>query len=808
MSPSKRHSQTHPKPSGVRRPAEQADSSLEKLLKWSLGVLIAARMLIPAESAVQGDSLWIVQLWLGLGVLWAWNCRVNGDDRIRFGWIDLTLWLLVAGHVVSALFVVVTAGGDQRAALNIMWEWVGLGISFFLLRQILRGRSEGRNLLVAIVAASAVLAGLGVWQHYVSIPQTAEIVDKQIMELTRLENASALGLSRDALRIQELRRDLRSLPQEEPARSLFLTRLRFSREPFGLFALANSFAGLLLPAFFLAVGLVMGVRRTNSPRVFFVTVVMIVLPIAFCLLLTKSRTAWVGLAAGLLTWGLLRLQRGESPTLKRKFVWGLSIILIVVGFFTVAGLSGGLDREVISETPKSLKYRLQYWTGAWKVIQNRPLLGTGPGNFRQHYLQHKAPESSEEISDPHNLVLDVWTSGGLLGVIGLLGFCIVGMRTLLNADRSGVGVTVESVENDEKKADRSKKQNRAGSLQPPLRMSDPLMIGVASSFVVVYGVGWLLSGDLDHRLVVLFTSWLVLIAVLAAKVRSVRLPSECLAGACVALLVHLLGAGGIEMPAITQTLIVLIALGAMNSSSGDEKTSNDQRPLLVSQDRRKMFPVVLAVGGGCVLLFAYCLATSTMPVLNRNSLLALGDNDWSERGNLSAAMAKYRKAAEVDPFSPEPPERLAELSFQRWKDKPVVSEDDFMPVYQFSELAIELDPYNVRHYRALGLRYLEKFVRTENSADAARAVEYLSQATGRYPHNSRLRVELAVALKRSGRLTQAMQEAEEALRLDEINHREKHEDKYLLPGVRQAMQRFIDADRNSQPIPNSRHNRN
>ncbi|MCH7685599.1 MAG: O-antigen ligase family protein, partial [Planctomycetes bacterium] len=499
-----------------------------------------------------------------------------------------------------------------------MWEWVGLGISFFLLRQILRTRSEGRNLLVAIVATSVVLAGLGLWQHYVSIPQTAEIVDKQIKELTRLENASASGLTSDASRRQELRRELRIIPHEEPARKLFLQRL-FSREPFGLFALANSFAGLLLPALFLAVGLVLGVRRTNSPRTFFITAVLIVivLLIVFCLLLTKSRTAWVGLAAGLFTWGLLRLQRGESPALKQKLVWGLSILLILVGFFAVAGLSGGLDREVISEAPKSLKYRLQYWNGAWKVIQNRPLLGTGPGNFRQHYLQHKAPESSEEISDPHNLVLDVWTSGGIVGVIGLMGFCIVGIRTLLNANPSGVGVTLQAVQNDEHKADRSKKQKRSGTPRPHLRMSHPLMIGVASSFLVVYCIGWLFGADLDHRLALLFIGWMVLTTVLAATLKLVHLPSECLVGACVALLVHLLGAGGIEMPAITQTLFVLFALGTMKISLGDENSSNDQRFQVVFQTRKSMFPAVLAVGAACGILFGICFATSSLPVLQR-----------------------------------------------------------------------------------------------------------------------------------------------------------------------------------------------
>ena len=210
-----------------------------------------------------------------------------------------------------------------------------------------------------------------------------------------------------------------------------------------------------------------------------------------------------------------------------------------------------------------------------------------------------------------------------------------------------------------------------------------------------------------------------------------------------------------------------------------------------------MFPVVLTVAGGCVLLFAYCLATSTLPVLNRRSLLILGDNDWSERGNLTAAMAKYRVAAEMDPFSPEPPERLAELSFQRWKGLPTASEEDFKPVYQFSKLAIELDSYNFRHYRALGLRYLKKFERSGNLDDVAKAVDYLSLATGRYPHNAALRAELADALNRSGRLAQAEQQAEEALRLDKINHREQHTDKYLPPDVHDAMQKLISENRNS-----------
>jgi len=786
----KQQSKKQEKKTGRQRQVEAPGSPLESVLKWGLSALLCARFLFPTEAAVQGDSLWVVQLWLGLGLIWAWNCHLSRNYSLRFELIDFVLWILVAGHVVSALAVLFTTG-DKRAALNMMWEWVGLGVGFFLLRQIVRTGADCRKILISLVAVSGVLAGLGLWQHYVSIPQTAMTVGEQMEELTNLENQAAdLQAAhrpvpfRIVQRIQELQRELRSLPQEEPARTLYLKRLR-STEPFGLFALANSFAGLLLPVFFLAAGLVMGVRRTNSPRTFFVTAVLIVLLIVFCLLLTKSRTAWVSLAAGLFTWGLLRLRRGESLALKQKLVWGLSIFLILVGFFAVAGLSSGFDREVFSEAPKSARYRLQYWTGAWQVIREFPVLGTGPGNFRQHYLKYKLPESSEEIADPHNLILDVWTSGGIIAVTGLLAFCIVGIQALVTRDSAGSNGIVGDVQET---SFNPNARETGASTRTVLRMSDPLIVGAASSFVVVPCSVWLLGGDFDLRLLPLFIGFVILTALLSRTLRSIPFPAGCLAGACVALLVHLLGAGGIEMPAISQIVFTLIALGMVRSSSQDEKDSNDPASHLVERVQRNKLRVVLTVGGLCAVLFGLCFAYSLLPVLKRTALVRLGDVSWIEDGNFGKAMVFYKDAAEADPFSPKPLERRAELSFQRWKSLPAASDLDFESVVQFSKLAINLDPHNSRSYRVLGLKYLKKFERTANSSDADLAVQYLSQAIQRYPHNAGLRAESAEALFKSGRPPQARQQAEMALRLDEINRNEGHTDKYLPNEVRKSMQ--------------------
>src|SRR4029079_4411509 len=82
---------------------------------------------------------------------------------------------------------------------------------------------------------------------------------------------------------------------------------------------------------------------------------------------------------------------------------------------------------------KSLRYRFEYWSSTWQMLQESTrnwLTGVGPGNFRQHYLQFKLPQSSEEIAAPHNLMLDVRANGGLLALAGLAGLCWAGFQPL------------------------------------------------------------------------------------------------------------------------------------------------------------------------------------------------------------------------------------------------------------------------------------------------------------------------------------------------------------------------------------------
>ena len=59
---------------------------------------------------------------------------------------------------------------------------------------------------------------------------------------------------------------------------------------------------------------------------------------------------------------------------------------------------------------------------AWKACRWAPFRGcraaqawsgVGPANFAMPYLRHKLPQASEEIQDPHNMILEVWATAGI-----------------------------------------------------------------------------------------------------------------------------------------------------------------------------------------------------------------------------------------------------------------------------------------------------------------------------------------------------------------------------------------------------------
>ncbi len=724
-----------------------------------IGAALTARCLVPTELPEQGTTLWLAQLWLAAGVIWAWKCWQQGGFRVGLNPCDFAVWGVGAGHVLSAVSVLLSEG-QKRSALNMLWEWVGLGIAWLVVRQTIRTRADARQVASLLMIMAIVLAGAGFWQTHVSVPRAAATYDSLRRELDEAENPHSGVDSAEPPTPEQRRQHVKILERQllatgvppgalaGPTRVMFEKRLR-SIEPSGSFSLTNTFAGWLLVWLLPVLAAARGEFLQSGFAIRALVISFGAGVIACALMETKCRTAWAGLAVALLLWTVWNVR---VPGRSR---WALAVAALfgiggLSGLLIFEALRGVLDAEVLTEAPKSLRYRLQYWSAAWDVVRDHPLLGVGPGAFQQHYLKYKRPESSEEIADPHNFVLDLWANGGSLAVLCMAIFVVlVGRRAL---QQGSILQPTEVPDSDDNGT-----------------MAGPLVLGAAMGFWLVVGYS-VLSGQplTDLQIPVMFAVWLVAHFIFRRTLATAQIPEVCFSVAFVALLVHLLGAGGIEMPAIVQTLLLLPVLTGMTGPAG--ATVNPFR---------KGACWAAGVAGLILTLFAACMLTSTVPVLRCQCLIDAGNAAWVGRGDRQQATASFMKAARCDPLSPDPLRRRAEVAFDHWSDSADATDHDFEECVRYMALATKKDPVSPVGYRMLGQFYMQKYWRAGNVAAAAAAARAFAIAVNRYPHYAPLRAELAGALFCARDFKRAHREAEEALALDSINHREGHEDKYL-----------------------------
>ncbi len=726
----------------LKADAAAAGDPFATLLHTLVSGLVVVRWLIPAESAATGDTLWVVQLDLAAVILWAWAGLRSGRFVVRWSLFDSALWTLVAAHGLSAAAVFVT-GGDRRTALNMAWEWVGLGITFFLVRQTIQTALDARRLASILVAIAVVLGGLGIWQHYVFYRLATREYTEILNEMDALEKNP--GANPKRLGELQLKLESQGIPTDEMGRKQYINRLQFSNEALGPFALANTFAGYLLVMLLLAAELfrtLVGPRAKSTIAAWAAAFLVLV----YCLILTKSRTAWTGLLIAGALWGVAVLVRNRQRFSRRFFLWTGLVIVGIGVLFGIAAVGKGFDAEVVSEAPKSLAYRFQYWHGAARTVAASPILGTGPGNFRQHYLRYKVRESSEEIADPHNWLLDLWASGGILAVAAFLA-CLVLAVVPLHRRRPAAETSGAPPER----------------LPPWTRdLAGPALGFLLAVIAPVAGA----NGNFDFTQLLLFAIWIVVFAVLRRGLGTTRLAPIAIGAAALGLMIHLSGAGGIEMPGMMQLLLVLAALAF----------AAVDRP----EDATVSLPLVIGIAGVGVVLFVALFLTGTLPVLNRRAAVAQAEQALFLDGRFDEAKDDLLRAAFNDPLSPEPHAKLADAFFARWKASPPgMTGDNFEKAREWLKEAQRQDPLNASLYRRLGEFWTAHFERTHDPVDATLAADAYAQAIDRYPTDVSLRSAAAQALADAGKAADAKAQAKQALELDEINHHWGHTDRYL-----------------------------
>ena len=723
--------------------------------------LCLARFLIPTEAAERGAGLWIAAGWF---LLWTvcswWRSRMGMTFVVRWTLVDLAVLVLIAGHLISGIQIL-TGTGQKRAALNLMWEWAGAGVFYCFIRTWTERHQTRRLVLNGILALGILLSGLGIWQHIVWYPRQAQRIT-ELLDLQRRRDTGSLTPTDERLyqaRVAQVGAEFLTL--DEQGQQVYLNRVRESVEPIGFFALANTLGGFLTGGLLLYTGAI-GVRWKNFSRWHRVLAGAGYLLVLSCLILTKSRTAFVGAALGMGLLGIA-LMRRQSSTWLRFARAGSLIMLGLCGLLALTWGFGGIDRQVVSEAPKSLQYRLEYWQATLNMLWESPVWGTGLGNFRQHYLKYKLPGSSEEILDPHQLFLDVWANGGLLALMGLIALVLLFLRTYGKLLQVNDAVSREQDAMDN--ADESAAFSRW-----------PLVATGTLAICLVLGAEYFLRATFDEMTVWFLFGWIALTIATAGMFREFRhraLAATCATGA---VFLHLCGAGGIGMPAILQFLLLLITCSVA------------EFPLRPIGTIRVSGIASLGVGVCALLGLLGIVWTAVLPVANTENLLALGNYELTIGGQVRSAERIFLEAAEQDSLSPRPWQALARVSYFNWQRGGAKDDTLFEEALDRQQQAIQRDPHSASGYRSLGELWSARFRADGESASAQAGASAFAQAATFYPHHAQIQAQLAHLLNAAGE--DPSQAISRAIELDDLNRQAGHNDKILDKATRGELERL------------------
>ena len=756
--------------------------------------LLTAAFLWPTEDAVNGGGLHLVILWLTLGGLiglrYLISARGNQGESLQragFGIVDFGVLLILIGHVLSTAYVFYVEG-DRRSALNLTFEWAGLFVAWRIFRHLSLDRLQAIQILQVVTTVSVGLAVMGIWQHHVFYPEQAAWYQG---ERSELDNALAEPGGAGLFRVSEIvaRFQSKGIPLEGTDRVLWENRLLSSSEPFATFSLANTLAGVLATSLVLVLGQATSAWSFRKPSnagaiivpLFQATVIL------YCLVLTKSRSAWAGAVVGLGIVAICRLRTSAAMKILQWSFLGAAFVGLIVG---IAAFFGALDKEVIFESSRSLQCRFFYWTGAIETIKEAPLTGAGPGNFRQVYLKHKADEWSEEIRDPHNFLLESWSAGGIIGFVGLLMFILGSFRTALSAEAVPEAGSAEIV--------------------VPKRLRYLVLKSIVLGAFVHLSWQWIngesVHLDLTERLLPLSG---LIFCVMGSKGKIRELDKKVCLAAAVTMMVHLLAAGGFEMPVVMLLLLTTSALGQEKAGISIRRAESGFFA------RYWMCPGI----SFSVLTAVIVLRFGLMDVSGVDRYLLLGDDLLHRQGNQREAVVAYRKAAEADLLAVTPRQRLAELavyllreesrqlqritsaaensgaasdSMAEQKAKAVKS---FEKALEACNFWISVDDRN-SFSRALKAECLVIGSQLTNADELLNeAVELQRQVVAMYPSSVNAWMQLVRSCRRM-RSAVSPANSEETLdmatdrvrQLDDINHQWGHTDRYLTDEDRNLLQ--------------------
>jgi len=267
---------------------------------------------------------------------------------------------------------------------------------FAVVSGALFGQDDAGRGATFLAAAAVIPVAVGFFQHYYEFP-------RQLEELRHLQLPGWVGnVYIDARNVEDFR-----------------TRVE-SAEVFSTFYTSNVFAGFLALALPVTLGLGAGILGGTAGRKSKVAAAaaggVLAAGEAFLLVMTKSKagTAAAGIALGIF------VVTAAYHLLPRKAFFAIVVAGALLGG---AGLWLALPRAKVflGEVKTSFYVREGYWSATWRLIEEDPFTGVGPGNFSETYVAYK-DIGEREVRNPHNAYLLVWAEGGVFSLLFFASF--------------------------------------------------------------------------------------------------------------------------------------------------------------------------------------------------------------------------------------------------------------------------------------------------------------------------------------------------------------------------------------------------
>lgn len=540
---------------------------------WSLDPL-----LVPTEATWLGPTGQIVLACVAITAAIIASATFPG----RFSRGEAAAWILL----LIATGVVWWHGRGGRGSLD-DWRiglcWLSAWAGALCVRRLVRAEAMRRVIAASLLGFVAIVCLVGVVQVFIDHPRTVANYAQN-----REAFLAAQGWSEGSSMARAFERRLRQ------------------GEATGWFGLANPLATFAAGwcVVFLGLSIVAWKKRAGVLVRFGIIAGAALSVLLLILCGSKGGYAAAGLGIILALIGFMSRRRNLArPVLGRAL--GLGVLALVLGAIAARGLVAERAGEL------SLYFRWLYWKAASRIMLEYPLLGTGPAGFRDAFLLAKDPTCPEDVTSPHNLLVDL---AGTLGLAGL------GLAVLWLGWAAGLGRMLTTPPRREAK--------REDSSSPNLEIRLALFPFVLSAMLA----WWMESAQTTPpmaaaKLIGLFATGGIALAILGLLRSGTTALLVLLPAAALGMAAHALIDVSATLTGSCGLFMLLLAAGAPGDSSSASGPARSPRWLLVAL----LLPITLALQSRSVAAWETRLSRANdhvLPVARlhaRVNALAAGD---------------------------------------------------------------------------------------------------------------------------------------------------------------------------------------